>query len=364
MVIRANFLFRITGVAIIALLFFYSCNQNSFDKVKDAKLERVGGIVVNNQFDQPELIMEGLRVDDAKSIAYGIDVKHRLPFRFSLRTGDFHFLGKKGRGAQELAQPSLLAVIDGYILVYDTILDMIAYLKDDEVESKIGGFSKHGIWLRGLYGYYWNGHLITAIKEPDKLNALDFDQAIPIALLNLSDSTLTKAGRFSPTLDELDSLQKYPLLALNHDTGLMYYVFRSDYTVMKLDLESGETTIASSYKPLKMRIRTISFDHNNAYHYSLHFSKQLNEDRAQLIGVDLLKDQLIVVHQNMQAEFLDNRDPKFLDYFGVVYDLPDLSNPREFTLPGKLLGTWGNRLLIEENDDVMEYTIGFYEFTE
>lgn len=346
----------------MSFLFIYSCNQNSPVNIKEVELERVGGVVVNSKYDQPELIMEGLRVDNNEGIAYGIDVKHRLPFKFSLTTGDFYFLGEKGRGAKELAQPSLMAIENGEIFVYDTILDMIAYLENDEVINKIGGYSRHGVWLRGLYGFYWKNNLITSIKEPEKINTLDFDQASPIAMLNLSDGTLTKIGHFSPTLDELDTLQKYPLLTLDRDAGRVYYVFRSDYSVMQLDLDTKDSNVATSYKPSKMRTRTIPFDHENAYHFSLHFSKQLNEDRTQLVGIDLLKDHLVVVHQNMQAEFLDNRDPQFLDYFGVVYDLPDLANPREFTLQGKFLGTWNNRLLIEENDDVMEYTIGFYEF--
>lgn len=354
------------GILFIVSLFFTEgcADDQSSDRV-EFELNRTGKIQVSGSKNQPELIMEGLRVIDESGVAYGIDFKKRLPYKLNLQSGEFKFLGNQGQGPAEFSQPSLLTVKNSdEIFVFDTAQDQIVYISEDEVIEKIEGYARHGIWLRHIYGFYWNGKIITAMKEPDRINALDFINAQPISMLNLSDSTLTKHGKFSPTLDELDSLQKYPLLAFDEQRNVIYYVFRSDYSVMVLDLETDSVSVANSYKPSEMRTRTIPFDSDNSYHFTVEFSKQLNEDRTQLVGVDIMQDQLVVVHQNTHAEFFENRDPQFIDYFGIAYDLPDLSNPREFTLPGKLLGTWENKLLIEENDDPLEYTIGFYVLSE
>jgi len=354
------------GMLMIASLSLITgCIQKPTEEIASVELNRTGGVQITDEIDQPELIMEGLQVIDDAGIAYGIDFKRRLPYKLALKNGAFRFLASPGAGPKELSQPSLISVKKvNELYVFDTALDQIVHIIDTDVVEKIGGYARHGVWLRHMYGLYWNGHLITSIKEPEKINSLDFENSRPIAILNLSDNTLVKHGTFSPTLDIIDTLQKYPVLTIDKNSATVYYIFRSDYTVMKLDLKSGYSSIASSYKPRPMRVRTIPFDHNNAYHYSIQFSKELNEDRTQLAGIDILDDRLVVIHQNTHADFFENRDVKFIDYFGVVYDLPDLANPREFTLPGKFLGTWGSRLLIEENDDIMEYTIGFYEFAE
>jgi hypothetical protein len=354
---------KIVGVLLAPL--FFSCNSQAGNERVFVDLAKTGEIELTTEPDQPELIWEGLRVDSENGMAYGVDIRKDLPFSINLNNGLFQYFGGQGAGPSEFTQPLVLALKDDeHIMVYDIALDKLVTVRDNEVVDELSGYSKSGLWIRGVYAFYWNGNLVHALKEPDKINALRFDEARPIGLLNVADSSLTLKGEFSPSLDDLDPLQKYPLMAFDKSREVIYYTFRSDYSVMQLDLNSMETSIASSYRPSSMRTRTIPFDHENAYHFTTQFARQLNEDRTQLVGIDLLDEHLVVVHQNMYAEFLDDQDPQYLDHFGVVYELPDLTNPREFTLPGKFLGTWGNRMLIEENDDVMEYTIGFYEFEE
>lgn len=357
---------RIGILFLVSLFFLAGCAEKSeFPERNTIELSHAGSIQINNQIHQPENIMEGFRVVQESGMVYGIDYRKKLPYKLSLKTGTFEHLSSAGSGPTELRLPSQITEKNSSeFYVYDTNLNVIARFVNDEVVEKAPGFLGHNVWPRNTKGYYWNNRIITSIKEPEKVNALDFENARPLAFLNLADSSLTKHGEFSPTIDELDTLQKYPILAFDEESATVYYVFRSDYTVMKYDISEDFSGVASSYKPAGMRTRTITFDHNNNFHYTLQFSRSLNEDRTQLVNVDILENQLVVVHQNTDARFYDDRDPKFLKYFGVIYDLPELKNPREFSLPGKFLGVWNSMLLIEENDDVLEYTIGFYEFVD
>lgn len=86
-------------------------------------------------------------------------------------------------------------------------------------------------------------------------------------------------------------------------------------------------------------------------------------DGSTIVGIGTIENQLITVWQNYtEAYYDDGQDPKDLEFFGVIYDLPHLDNSREFSLPGKFLGTYKNKLMVEENDDPLEYKIGYYEF--
>lgn len=350
-------------IVIANFWFLISCSGDLENENREANLVKSSSIVVTDNIDQPELIMEGLQVDDDSGMAYGIDFRKSLPFRLDLENGDFQFIGATGAGPDEFSQPLVIALKNSEeVMVYDIALDRLVFVEGNEITDEMDGYADHGVWIRNTYGFFWNGYFIHSLKEPDKINSLDFNDARPIGFFNVADGDLSLKGEFSSTLDDLDPLQKYPMIAFDKERELLYYVFRSDYTIMEFDLNSDATTVAGTYKPDDMRTRTIPFDHDNAYHFSVDFSKQLNEDRTQLVGIDLLSDRLVVVHHNIQGEFLEDRDPELANYFGVVYDLPDLTNPREFTLPGKFLGTWGDKLLIEENEDPLEYTIGFYEF--
>ncbi|MFU8812892.1 MAG: hypothetical protein ACNA78_07985, partial [Balneolaceae bacterium] len=242
--------------------------------------------------------------------------------------------------------------------------ELIARFVHGEIEGKYPGFISHGVWPRGIKAFYRNRHMVIPIKDPQPVTNLDFLQARPIAMLNLESNRLTKHGEFSPSIDRLDGLQKYPLIAYDEQAGLFYYVFRSDYTVMAFDPDRNQSSVLSGYRPSAMRTRTIAFDFTNPAHFQLAFTKDFNEDRTQLIAVEMVEDDLVVVHQNTSRQFYDARDTRYVNYFGVKYSPTGTEQPREFTLPGKLLGTWGSKLLVEENEDVMAYTIGFYEFVD
>ncbi|TVR30381.1 MAG: hypothetical protein EA390_08250 [Balneolaceae bacterium] len=350
----------------VSLFIIYGCSSKEHTKTQGIEVIRMDVVQINDKMDQAQLIYGAFdAVDDELGIVYGIDYRKRLPYRLSLKTGEFQFLSSTGSGPKELRLPSQLSMKDSSeFYVYDTNLDKVARFVNDELIEKTEGFLKHNVWLRNPKGYYWNHHIITAIKEPENVNVLDFENARPIAMLNLSDSTLTKHGKFSSTIDHLDQFNKYPMIVLSREEEAVYYVFYTDYSIMKYDIKRDTTYTASTYRPSKMRERTVPVDPDNPDIYSM--ARIYGLDISQVVDIVLMNQQLVVVWYNATDAYYDNRSysPEHLIFFGVVYDLPDLSNPREFTLPGKFLGTWGNRLLIEENDDVMEYTIGFYEFVE
>jgi len=344
-----------------------SCNEHEDQTVNHADLVRTGGVIIDTDGDQPENIMEGIQVSEESGMAYGIDYRRQLPYKLSLKDGTFNFLSESGRGPEELSLPNQLFLDkenELRIFVYDGAQDKVAFFESDEITEKTEGFLEENIWNRGTYGMYWNGHLISSMKEPERINALDFDNARPIVLMSIDDQSFKRVGEFSPTLDNMDSSQKYPYVALNQDEGHIYYVFRTDYTILRYNLKDGSNSVAADYRPEEMRKRTIPFDHDNAYHFTAQFSREFNLDLTRVAGIEIIGDQLVVVWRNANQSYYDNPvyTAENYDNFGVVYNLPDLTNPREFSLPGKLLGSWGDRLLVEENEDVMEYTIGFYEF--
>lgn len=327
---------------------------------------KVDEVIVQNEPDQPEVIMEGLQVTDS-GIAYGIDFRRGLPFRLSLVDGSFKHLGESGRGPEELTQPNQVYLVsEERQYINDQALDMITEIYEGDVSRKKEGFLAQDIWIRNTYGIYSNGKLISAVKDHQHVNELNFKDANAIFVLDLESKTGEMLGKFSTTLDELDSHKKYPFIAADDSGDYLYYIFNTDYSVFRLNLKSGEIEATSRFRPENHRERSIEFDHTNNYHFTANFSREFNMDLTNVSGIGMLDNQLVVVWYNANQNFYENPfyEAENFDYFGVVYDLPDLTNPREFTLPGKLLGTWKNRMLIQENDDVMEYTIGFYEFEE
>jgi hypothetical protein len=83
--------------------------------------------------------------------------------------------------------------------------------------------------------------------------------------------------------------------------------------------------------------------------------------------IDRIGDQLVVVWKNLNEGYYTNMgdlSSGSVDYFGVLYDLPDLTNPREFTLPGKFHGVYKNKLIITDNYGAEELQLSFYEFVQ
>jgi hypothetical protein len=356
--------FYAKGVLLLVSLFsIHGCAEEGEVVREYSEIARTGGIVVNSEADQPQSIWGNLSVVDEAGMAFGIDFRKRLPYKLSLETGRFYHLSSPGAGPQELRMPSQISVKnDSIYYVYDTALDAIARFKNDQITEKLPGYLEHNVWVRNPKGFVSGNTLITSIKEPEYVNALDFEYAKPIGLFYLGDNNVKKVGSFSPTVDDLDENNKYPFVTYSKKHQAVYYVFYNDYSIMKYDLENDISMVGSDYKPTMMRDRTIPIDPNNPNVYQM--ARVYGLDMSQVAEIEILGDQLIVCWYNATGTYYDQNSftPEGLDFFGVVYDLPDLTNPREFTLPGKLLGIWGDRLLIEENDDVMEYTIGFYEF--
>ncbi|MEX1122357.1 MAG: hypothetical protein WED82_09500, partial [Balneolales bacterium] len=164
--------------------------------------------------------------------------------------------------------------------------------------------------------------------------------------------SITKHGILSPTLDNLDANEKYPVILLDEGSEVIYYVFETDYSVMKYDMVKDSSYAVSGYKPKNFRTRTITSGS----------PKEMGTESTWINGLGIIENQLIVVWQNPTEKYYDNEgDPNGLITYGVIYDLPLLDNPREFSLPGTFLGTYKNNLMVEENDDPIEYTIGFYK---
>ncbi|MEX0779014.1 MAG: hypothetical protein WD491_08985 [Balneolales bacterium] len=350
-----------TGLLFLASLLLF-CNRT--DPKPDTvynQTNRIGGITINNSIDQAEHVQIGLQVFDDSHIAYGLDLRSHHLFKLSLESESLTFLSSVGRGPQELSFPiQLIMKSDTEFYVYDARQDMFAHFVNDEIIGKIPGYMEHNIWNRNSYGFYWNNHIITAIEDHEELQAMNIDQAKPLAFLNLDDNTLTKHGMMSPTIDKLDSYGKYPYIYFDDVSEIIYYAFRSDYTIMKYDIAKDTTFVASSYKPQKMRQRSIPVDRQSQP--TRESARMYGLDTTNINGMAIIEDQLVVVWFNYTDEFYDNNsDYTSLDVYGVIYDLPNLDNPREFSLPGRFLGIYNNNLLVEENDDPINYTIGFYD---
>lgn len=335
-------------LAVISFFFLTGCSSSELDnKNGSLKLSRTGGIVINDSIDQAERFWIDSQIIDDLNIIYGRE-PGRI-YKLSLESGSLEFISSVGRGPKEMLHPMQLTIKnENEFFSYDGRQDNIAHFVDDELVDKIPGYINKNVWTRSQHGFFWNNHIITGINDFREVRAMNLDAAKPLAFLNVEDGTLTKHGIMSPTIVQMGPDEQYPHIIMSEKLKTVHYVFEYDYSIMAYDITKDSAFVASSYKPQKMRVQTEKERHGL--------------DITMHNGFGIIEDQLIVVWFNMSKEAFSSDDPKFLDTFGVIYDLPHLDNPREFDLPGRFLGTWNNKILVEEHDDPLEYTIGYYEF--
>lgn len=357
-----NKLTIIIGTGFYLSLLFTSCNKPP-QSLPFAQLERVDSIVLSNEADLLAHVSEGLIGMPEQEALYGLDFRTKRPFKIAVNTGKAQFLSSKGRGPLELMQPvQMIKKNDEEFYVYDSVLDVFAHFKNDTIADKLPGIYGQEIWLRNPKGFYINNHLITAMVDPGKMNldVMDFDNARSLAFYNMSDFKVTKKGKLSPTLDRLDAQHKFPLLAVDTLSQSIYYVFYSDYSIMKYDMQRDSAWVASSYKPEKMRLRSIPINPENIIP-TKEREKKYGLDNSRTRAVAIIENYLLVVWQNYTPEFYDiEKHNKYKDFFGILYNLQNFDEMYEISLPGPLLGMYNDLLLIEENEDLDAYTIGMY----
>lgn len=348
-------------------LLLWSCSSGEMDnrqEVGTIEVVRTGGVTVDPESDDLAEIMEGLVVSDSLGIAYGVDLRVMKAYQLDLEIGEVNYLAPEGRGPEELNIPvQITKKAENNFLIYDNGLDVIAEHRNGAIQQKVPGFLEHGVWVRNFNGFYHDGSIITGIVDPEKVRSLDFENAKPLAFLDYKSGEMVKKGEFSPTVDHLDSDNKYPVVYFDEDLNTVFYLFRNDYTVMAYNLDEDTTTALDSYRPTKFRTKTIAVQGSTAGNRDA--AMALGLDITIALGIDRVGDHLIVVWNNYNEGFYEEMGdftPGNVDYFGVMYDLPGFSNPREFTLPGKFLGTYRNKLLVEEELGGMDLKMGFYEF--
>jgi hypothetical protein len=352
----------------LCLLLLFACKiDDPATDENSLELEKSGELGLENT---PELLAELWPVLQGFShktdVVYGIDMRIGKAYMLSLSDGRSEYLFEEGRGPGEVIQPIQLTLLEKDALaVYDNLLNVIAIHKNGEPAEKYPGFSEHDVWVRGRAGYYWSESIVTSIVEPEFVRSMDFENARPLALFDFKNNELVKAGKFSPTVDELDSDGKYPLIYLDRTNELVYYLFVHDHTIMAYDLNSGESSSMSSHLPGPFRVKTKSVAYSQPG--NINSARELGLDRSVAIGLSKIDNQLIAVWQNFKDSYYDNLgdySKDHVDYFGVVYNMPDLSNPREFKLEGRYLGTHKNRLMIDISQDPGQIVIGFYDFVD
>lgn len=358
--------FLLITILFIFILIFAGCGDVESDT--DSRKETVTLLleeVIHLTGDAYQLtsIDEGLRTIDSSGAAYGIDFRSGRVYKISLDDGSVRFLTTKGRGPLEMDTPSQISIkSSNEFYVYDTSLDLISRFVDDHIVEKFPGWLRNNVWLRHTYGFYWNYHLVTAIEEPEAINSMNFDEARPIAMMNLDDYSVTLHGEMSPTIDKIDSANKNPIIALDAKREHVYYAFSSDYTIMRYCLNSGATEVASSFKHPEMRERSIEINSNQPPNWTT--ARTYGLDSSTHFFLEVLDDEnkLISIWQNATEAFYETRDPAHYEYFGLVYDLHDLSNPRPLEINGMPLSIFNNRLLILDFTEDLEFVIGVYTF--
>ena len=369
-----NYITSKKGVLISVLplcLLLFSCSQAGKDNrqgVKTIEVERTGGVTVDPEGDQLAEFFEGMAISDSLDMAYGVDLRVRKAFQLSLETGEARYLAPDGRGPKELSNPVLLTMKnENEFLIYDVALDQVAEYRDGEIVNKYPGFTSYGVWIRNFNGFYYNGFIITGVVDPEKVRAMDFDNAKPLAFLDFKNENLEKKGDFSPTIDRLDSDSKYPVIYYDSEYNTIFYLFINDHTLMAYDLEQDEASALVSYKPKPFRTKTISVQGSTAGNMNAAMELGLNISTA--LEIDRIGNQLVVVWKNNNEEYYEDASDvgsgnMYMDFYGVLYDLPDLTNPREFTLPGKFHGVYKNKMLITDNYGAEELQLSFYEFVQ
>jgi len=362
------FSYKATFITALPLCFLLiSCNQPDTDnrqKVKTIEVERTGGITVDPGGDQLAEFFEGMAVSDSLDMAYGVDLRIGKAYQLSLETGEVAYLAPEGRGPEELSNPVLLTMKDeNELLIYEVGLDQVAEYRDGRIVNKYPGFTSYNVWTRNFYGFYNDGYIITGIVDPEKVKSMDFETAHPLAFLDYKNENLKKRGAFSPTIDKLDSNNKYPVVYYDKEYNTVFYVFINDYTVMAYDLNRDDLAALAGYKHKMYRTKTISVQGSTAG--NMNAATEAGLDVSIASEIDRINNQLMIVWDNINEGYYENLGDLSsgnVDYFGVMYDLPDLTNPREFTLPGKFHGVYKNKLLVTDNYGSEEPQLSFYEF--
>jgi len=351
-------------LALPLLLLLSFCTRQEIDQeVSIIEITRVGGVTVNQEGDQLSEIMGDLVVSDSLEMVYGVDLRVMKAYQLSLETGDVMYLAPEGRGPAELNVPiQITKKAEDILLIFDNGLDVIAEYYDGFIQKKYPGLSEHKVWVRNLKGFYHEGNIISGIVEPVKVRNMDFENARPLAFLNYKSGNMIRKGDFSPTVDNLDSDNKYPVIYFDEELNRVFYVFLNDYTVMAYDLDKDTTTALDSFRPTEFRTKSLAVQGSTMGNISAAMALGLDVTFVQ--GIDRVGDHLIVVWFNYKEGFYENMgdfSDGNVDYFGVIYDLPNMENPLEFTLPGRFFGVYKNKLLIEEEYGSMDLKIGFYE---
>jgi hypothetical protein len=367
-----NYITSKKGVLISVLplcLLIISCSQPATDSQQEKTtidVERTGGVTVDPSGDQLAEFFEGMAVSDSLEMAYGVDLRIGRAYQISLETGEATYLAPEGKGPEELSNPVMLTKKDeSEFLIYDVSLDQVAEYREGRIVNKYPGFASYNVWIRNFNGFYHDGYIITGIVDPEKVKSMDFETAKPLAFLDYKAENLEKRGEFSPTLDNLDSDSKYPVVYYDKEYNTVFYVFINDYTVMAYDINKNEVAALAGYKHKMYRTKTISVQGSTAGDVNAAMELGLNISTAS--EIDRIGDQLVVVWKNLNEGYYTNMgdlSSGSVDYFGVLYDLPDLTNPREFTLPGKFHGVYKNKLIITDNYGAEELQLSFYEFVQ
>ena len=99
---------------------------------------------------------------------------------------------------------------------------------------------------------------------------------------------------------------------------------------MAYDLDRDETTVLAGYKPKEYRTKTISVKGSNAG--NMNAAMELGLDVSTALEIDRVANQLVIVWANLNEGYYENMgnlSSGSVDYFGVLYDLPDFTNRLE-----------------------------------
>lgn len=321
-------------------------------------------ITINNEKDQLQSIMGGLQPDTISKRLYGIDLRAFRPFYIDLETSSANYLVERGAGPNELMRPIQVTVKnENEIFIYDNGLAQIAHFENDEIIGKSVGYFKEGLTERDVYGKYWNNHILATIVNPVVINNHEFDKIEPVVKYNLHDSSMMTIGQYSPTADRMDHVYKWAHITVDKKRDVLYYVYHTDYTIMGHNLSTGEDFVASALKPEKFRVRTIPSEVRDT---PVNRNEMIRRglDRTHVQGIDIIDDKLVVVWGNGLEEYFQSRSSRTaenMEIFGIVYDLPDFNRAQTFSLDKVFIGVYDRFILLEANDDILEYTIDFYE---
>lgn len=328
-------------------------------------LTKVSELDVNNAGNKIGEFLGEFVVAEEDGYLFGVDLRARTAYRISLETGKAKSLAPEGRGPHELSMPVQVAMGESNIKIYDNSQNVIALYDGESIAEKFPAYGEHSVWVRGIAGYVWNGKLITSIVDPEMVRELNFEEAAPIGIFDYRNNELEKAARFSPTIDELDAERKYPVIWLDSEEEVVWYMLETDHSLMTYDLNSGEADVFGGHKHSQYRVRSEAVSPGGSS--SVADAMQLGTGMSQVIGINRVGDRLIVAWQNFNEGFYESRgddSPGNVDYFGVAYDMSDPDRVVEFVLPGRFLGVYDDYMLIEEGYNSEELRIGFYEFEE